>query len=578
MAVPCQAGAKGKNRTYFLIGLQQLRAGNSGSFRGQPNVAMIWKAENFANPLAPHAIVPPVKRCARIAEKHRQGFAAVVGLTLWSSAVWADAPRPLDIEEFRVEGNTVLPIRDVEEAVYDFLGPDRSPADVEKARAALEDLYQKRGYPTVTVEVPRQAAGSGIIRIIVTERRIGRLRVVGARYHEPDKIRTGAPSLAPGTVPNVNDVRRDMLAVTPDLRGGRDPDTMDVDLNVTDPLPLHESIELNNRRSVDTTPLRLIGSLGYDNLWQRGDSIGIFFEVAPENPSDALVFSGSYTFRIPGTDLSLVASYLKSDSNVASVGGTDVVGKGQIAGLRLMVPLRGLDGFTHNLAIGGDYKDFAQSLTLAGQGNRVPLVYYPVTLGYNASWTAEKSHTDLTAAAVMGTPEFGGSAAELEANRAYASASFFYLRASVVHTSELPLGMQFWTRVQGQASGNSLVPNEQFPAGGVDTVRGYLEAEVLGDNAAGFQMELRSPSFAQAISPRLNELRVHLFADAAETSINQPLADQRRAYGLSSVGFGIRVRFADHASAAFENAVTLSDASTTKHDADALLFRVLGDF
>ena len=137
---------------------------------------------------------------------------------------------------------------------------------------------------------------------------MGRLRVTNAHYHEPDAIRGGAPSLAPGTVPNVNDVRRDMLAlnrqpgpvVTPELRPGRDPDTMDVDLNVTNSLPLHGSLALNNRRSADTTPLRLVGSLGYDNLWQRGDSIALFFQVAPENTADALVYSGTYTFRVPG--------------------------------------------------------------------------------------------------------------------------------------------------------------------------------------------------------------------------------------------------------------------------------------
>ena len=509
----------------------------------------------------------------------------VIGLTVSSCSVWADTPGRFDIEEFRVEGNTVLPVRDVESAVYDFLGPGRGAADVEKARAALEALYQKRGYPTVTVEIPRQAAG-GVVRIMVTERRIERLRVTNARYFEPDKIRGGAPSLAPGTVPNVNDVQHDMLAlnrqpgltVAPELRAGREPDTMDVDLHVTDQLPLHGSLELNNRRSADTTPLRLVGSLGYDNLWQRGDGIGLFFEVAPENPADALVYSASYTFRIPDTDLSVVASYLKSDSDVASVGGTNVVGKGQIAGLRLLVPLKGTSGLTHNLAVGADYKDFAQLLTLSGQGNRVPLTYYPVTIAYDANWTGGKSRTDLTIATVFGTSWSGSSTAMFDANRANASPGFMYLRGSVTHTSELPWGMQLWARLQGQATKDSLVPNEQFAAGGTDTVRGYLEAEALGDNAAVLQMELRSPSFAKAVSPSVNDLRVHLFFDAAGTSLNQPLPEQRRAYGLSSIGIGVRARIADHASATLEDAFTLSDAVTTRHDADVLLFRVLGDF
>jgi hemolysin activation/secretion protein len=517
----------------------------------------------------------------------RLGFAAMLVLTTWSASVRSETTSRFDIDEFRVTGNTVLPVRDIEAAVYGFLGPDRSAADVEKARAALEDLYQKRGYPTVTVEIPRQSAGTGIVTIDVTERRIGRLRVTNAHYFEPKVIRDSAPSLAPGTVPNVNDVQRDMRAlnqiasrsVAPELRPGRDPDTMDVDLNVTDQLPLRGSLELNNRQSADTTPLRLVASLGYDNLWQRGDSIGLFFQIAPQDPANALVYSAAYTFRIPGTNLSVIASYLKSDSNVASVGGTNVVGKGQIAGLRLLVPLGvgSISGFSHNLQVGADYKEFTQNLTLSGQGNQIPLTYYPITIEYDANWTGSASHTELSASAVLGTPG-GSSTAALEENRAFASRQFFYLKGSVAHTHDLPWGMQFWGKIQGQGSTDSLVPNEQFNAGGVDSVRGYLEAEVLGDSGYDMQLELRSPSLASAISPRVNELRVHLFADAADVTLNQPLAEQRRSYGLGSIGIGVRARFADHASATVENAYTLSDAITTKHGADALLFRVVGDF
>jgi len=387
-------------------------------------------------------------------------------------------------------------------------------------------------------------------------------------------------------VPNTNDVKRDMIAlnrwpgraVAPELRPGREPDTMDVDLKVTDQAPLHGSIELNNRHSADTTPLRLVGSAGYDNLWQRGDSIAMFFQLAPQNTADALVYSIAYSFRIPNTDLTVLASYLKSDSNVASVGGTDVVGKGQIAGLRLQKPLPGGNGFSQNMSVGADYKNYAQTLTLAGQGNHVPLTYYPVTFAYDASWAPEKSRTDMTVTTVLGTPWAGSTTALLDNNRAYASASFMYVRAALTHTHELPWGMQFWARVQGQATTNALVPNEQFAAGGADTVRGYLEAEALGDNGAAMQIELRSKSFAGAIGPLVNELRVHVFADGAITRLNQPLPEQRRGYGLSSIGFGLRARIAGHATATLDNAITLSDATTTKHDADTLLFRLLGDF
>ena len=58
------------------------------------------------------------------------------------------------IREYRVRGATRLPKEEIEEAVYPFLGPGRTPGDVEDARAALEKAYKDKGYQTVVVQVP----------------------------------------------------------------------------------------------------------------------------------------------------------------------------------------------------------------------------------------------------------------------------------------------------------------------------------------------------------------------------------------------------------------------------------------
>jgi hemolysin activation/secretion protein len=255
-----------------------------------------------------------------------------------------------------------------------------------------------------------------------------------------------------------------------------------------------------------------------------------------------------------------------------------VVGKGQILGARLLVPLPGGDGFTQSIVAGMDYKDFAQDLTLSGFGNKVPITYYPVTISYNAEWVGEKSRSNLIATAVMGTSGIGSSLATFEQNRANAAPSFFYFRGSLAHTHELPWGLQFWTHAQVQWTKDPLVPNEQFAVGGADTVRGYLEAEALGDNAAVLQSELRGPSVAGTIGHGLNELRVHIFADLGQAIIGQPPTGTRSHFGLSSIGIGVRARFANHASASVEDAFVLSDATTTRHGANTVLFRLQGDF
>ena len=188
---------------------------------------------------------------------------------------------------------------EVEEAVYPFLGPERSADDVDQARAALEKAYQTKGYQTVSVQIPPQQVTSGVVILQVIEGKVGRLRVRGARYFSPDQIKKAAPSLAEGTVPDFNRVSQDIVAlnqladrpVTPTLRAGIEPNTVDIDLNVKDTLPLHGNLEFNNRYSPNTTPLRLNGAVSYSNLWQLGHSAGFSFQVAPENLKDAEVFS-----------------------------------------------------------------------------------------------------------------------------------------------------------------------------------------------------------------------------------------------------------------------------------------------
>jgi hemolysin activation/secretion protein len=207
----------------------------------------------------------------------------------------------VDIWEFVVDGNTVLADELVESTVMPFLGPSRTAEDVDKARAALELVYRDSGYKTVAVTIPRQSAADGVVQLKVEEGRVGHLTVVGSRFHSLDRIREGAPALAEGTVPDFDEVQKNIVAlnqqadrrVTPALKAGTRPGTVDVDLVVDDKLPLHGWLELNNRYSQDTSELRSLVSLSYDNLFQRGHSLSLSFQTAPQNPDDAKVMFGT---------------------------------------------------------------------------------------------------------------------------------------------------------------------------------------------------------------------------------------------------------------------------------------------
>ncbi len=506
-------------------------------------------------------------------------------LAPWSTRA-ATPPRRIDLNEIQVVGNTLLSQREIEAAVYGFLGPDRDVADVERARAALEELYTKRGYVTVSAVVPPQDGAGGVVTIDIVERPVGRLRVVGSRYVAPSAILRQAPSLAPGVVPRMPDVERDLTAmnalpdrtITPALKPGREPDTADVDLKVDDQLPLHASLELNNRRGQDTTALRTLGSVSDNNLWQRGDSASVGFQVAPERPADATVATASYLFRIPDSRMSLQGSYLQSDSNVDTLGGTNVVGRGKIAGLRLIAPLPGDAGFSQSLSGGFDYKDLTQNVGVGGQFTKSPIAYVPFNVSYLASWSGRGNSTDANGTLVWAFRGIGGDFSQFDNKRLESQGNFAYFKADVTHSHALPAGMELYLHAQMQVSPAPLVSSEQISLGGLDTVRGYLESESLGDYGGSGQLELRSPQLGQYFGKPVNELRVLAFVDAGADKIRLPAPEQRVADTLASAGVGASVRLFDHIGGEIDDAQVMLPGPATRSGANRVLFRLYGDF
>ncbi|WP_395736198.1 ShlB/FhaC/HecB family hemolysin secretion/activation protein [Prosthecobacter sp.] len=458
------------------------------------------------------------------------------------------------IREYRVRGSKKLPQREIEKAVYPFLGPRRGEQDVEQARQALEKAYKDLGYQTVVVEVPQQDAKGGVIFMQVVEAPVRRLRVKGAKWYLPSEIKKHAPSMQEGVVPNFNDVKKDIVAlnqwrdrkVTPELKVV-EPGTVDIDLIVADKSPAHGSIELNNRYNANTTQYRINASLSYGNLWQLGHTLGLSYQVAPERTKDASIYSGYYMMPVPGREgLSFMLNGTKQDSNVSTLGGGAVAGRGEILGFRFMKQLPYESGYFQSLSFGMDYKRFGQDIITAGVTTSAPVTYYPFTLAYSAGKVREKSFTDFNLGATFHLRGMG--TRQQFANRRYlADDGFFYVRGDVSHTQDLPGGFQAFAKIQGQASGSSLINTEQIAIGGMSTVRGYLEATQLGDSGIIGSAELRSPTLigtSDKNSP--DEWRFYAFLEGGRVMINNPLPAQTSRYDLASTGVGTRVRVKQH--------------------------------
>lgn len=498
----------------------------------------------------------------------------------------AAGPEPtIYIREYRVIGARKLPRSEVEEAVYSYLGPGRTAGDVEEARERLEKAYHARGFQTVLVNVPPQRGAGGIVVMQVTEAPVGRLRVRGAKFHNIELIKRRLPSLAEGEVPDFNEVQREFIAlnqsgdlqVTPSIKPGAIPGTVDVDLEVKDKLPLHGSVELNNRYSANTTPLRLNLDVRYSNLWQLGHTIGFGFQIAPQRPSDAIVYSAFYILPVPGIDwLSVMAQAIRQNSNVSTLGGSAVAGNGEVYGGRLLFELPGKPGFYQTASFGLDYKHFTQDLTLGDELVGSPVTYWPFVASYNGVWVGKGRETNLGAAVTFHFRGMGSTEVEFDNRRYNADGNFLYFRGSLSHEQDLPWGFQVFVSGEGQASATPLLDSEQFSLGGLTTVRGYLESAVLGDSAIAGTLELRSPSLLSWL-PEGNEARGFVFLDAGTAWINDPLPEQATQLSLASFGFGASLRFLEHFNGSFVLGIPLITQQSNTAGQPLFTFRLWGE-
>jgi hemolysin activation/secretion protein len=462
------------------------------------------------------------------------------------------------IEGFLVGGNTLLQPDEVQTALEGMIGPDRTASDVETARGTLEKLYHSKGYPTVFVSIPEQSVQEGIIRLDVVESKIAKVTTSGNRYITSEKLQKALPAIKPGEILYAPEVQKEFgkanenqdVKVTPSLTQGSEPGTVDVDLKVTDNLPLHASLELNNRSSPHTTDLRLNAVLHYDNLWQLDHSLSLQYQTSPEDPSQVEVGAVAYSMPAPwNPDHLILFTGIWSDSNTATGEGFMTVGNGHQFGLRYVTPLPALTNFTQNVIVGADYKDFRNlplqltNLSSSQNSSQNPAVtYFPLSFAYNAFLTDRTGVTQFSTGLNMALRGFVSDEKDFAANRAEARGNYMYGTACVERTQDLIAGSKLFVKLDGQLSDSPLINNEEYSGGGIDNVRGYKETEALGDNAEHCTVQLLAPEMAASHGVGNGKLKCtpYIFYDEDHLFVLDPLPGQKGHFDLEGTGFGIK--------------------------------------
>lgn len=452
--------------------------------------------------------------------------------------------------EYRVKGNTLLERAQVERTVYRHLGPDRTIADVEAARRDLELLYKNEGYPTVLVNLPEQDVSDGVVALEVVPGKVDRLRISNSRYFSLGRIRAGVPGLEEGEVPYFPQVQKELAAlnrasgdrrIIPIFRPGRTPGAVEVELRVKDELPLHATFELNDRDTQSTSRLRASANFRYTNLWQRHHSLSLQAQVAPQDTDDSRVLSGTYVMPLKSGHL-LALFGVRTDSDVAVAGDTTVIGDSTFLGGRYIIPFAPGDDYFHSLTLGAEYRDVETAIDVDGGGGvQAPIDYIKFNTAYRATKLIDRGEASFNVGADFGVRGLGNATGEFDRARFDARPNYIFLSLGADYLREVLGGRQFAFSASGQVASGPLENNETFSIGGQNSVRGYFQAQLQGDDGFQTSLELRSRSYASFFSDQLRSLRFLAFADSGYVRTRSPLPGQQRHQELHSTGLGMRL-------------------------------------
>jgi hemolysin activation/secretion protein len=505
-----------------------------------------------------HTMLKIAARCCALA----------IVLAAFGASPAQSADDRFDIVRFRIEGNTLLPPRQLEALVAPFAGPGRVYGDIQRALEAVENAYRAAGYNTVQVYVPEQELTQGVVRLLVTEGVVGKVKITGNRHFDDANVRAGLPALVEGTAPNArllseniqlsNDNPAKQVEVT--LGVGEEEGKIDVKVAVTEENPRRFSATLDNTGTGATGQHRIGFAYQDANLFDLDHTLTMAYTTSPDAPQGVKVDIFSIAYRLPlyalGDSIDVVAG--KSSVNTPSVQATGfgLTGKGDVLALRYnhYFPRRG--EYSSKLIVGADYKYFNTRCSINDIpqpfdpptppiASCVPHTSRPLSVTYVGQRQGARSALDYNVGLAYNLP-FGSRYAFRGAFDRYSfianrpvSDNFMVLRFGGSYLTAIFTDWQLRAVLSGQYTKSGLIAGEQFGLAGSTAVRGFAERAVATDTGHLVNLEAYSPELAADLGVPGN-LRGVVFYDAARGWNNGALPPTPNAVGIASAGIGLR--------------------------------------
>jgi hemolysin activation/secretion protein len=417
----------------------------------------------------------------------------------------------LFVRDFNFEGNRAFSDAELGAVAAPFKNRELGSDEIEQARRAITVHYVQHGYVNSGAVIPDQDPTNGIVTLRIIEGRVSQIKLEGNEWftdrHLLSRLQLGsAPPL------NLNKLQEglqllrqdpNMRQINAELKPGIAPGESLLEVKVKDEQPFRVGLQIDNQRppSVGAGQLSLLASVL--NLSGHSDPLHLRYGIL-NSGEDQVEFSeldnleGSYLLPLNRyeTAIGIHGSRLNTRIGEAIFESLDITSLTESYGVFLRQPI--YRTVNHEVAISAGFDHRVNNTWLLDEPFSISpgavngeMVVSVLRVSQEWLWRG-RNHV----LALRSTFNFGLDAWDATDNGVPGDpdATFFYWLGQAQYVQRLfKTQNQVVLRLSGQWTDEPLLALEQFSVGGFNTVRGYLENQLVRDRGVVSSIEFRVP-------------------------------------------------------------------------------------
>jgi hemolysin activation/secretion protein len=474
----------------------------------------------------------------------------------------SEFPDKITVQRFEVTGSSVFSAAELAKITAPLTNKSIDFAQLLQVANDITQLYTSKGYVNSGAYIPGdQSFGKegAVVKIAIVEGSVEDIVITGNQRLDPNYIKSrialgaGKPLKIDRLIERLQILQQDPLikSLATELTAGKNPGTSIVQIKVTETPTWYAGVTIANNRTPSIGEIQALFNVTQTNLTGWGDGLNLSYGKSEGSNSVDL----NYSLPVNPNNGTVRLQYSNSNSRVVEspFDRLDINGISQDIALGYRQPLIQTPSQEFALGVTLNHRVTDTGYLRAVIGDRI---------GYPSPGADPNGLTRLTAVrfsqdyvtrdtqqvfAARSQVSVGINALNSTNNSSSPDGKFLTWRGQAQYVRALAPNSIFLARLESQLADRPLVPLEQIGFGGQDTVRGYRQDLLLGDNGVLASVEARFPLFSPADRSQL--LQIVPFFDLAWVGNKPGNVPSPKVNTIASTGVGLRYQTGDNFSA-----------------------------